>query len=193
MNRNYIHPQHNEISHLLRTGMSDSAVARKLEINRQSVTRVRGILGLPAHPRNTTVGDKLDRFSAEPDADGHVKWTGRRGHSGTPVIRHLGVETSAAAAAFERRTGRPPVGECRADCDQPQCMAPDHLADDIERHTIRLQLRSLAGLPGPWEACSQGHAWEGHGGIWPNLSLYCRTCESARNARRFRKPVRKDY
>lgn len=131
---------------------------------------------------------KLEQRSSAPDAAGHVVWSGRRGHHDRPVIKHLGKTWSAAAVAFEQRTGRAPVGICRAECDVRHCVAPDHVQDDTERRTVRLQLRAVYGWPEPWDVCPQaGHPWGEHGRVEPDLSLYCRACGTGR-ARRTRQP-----
>jgi hypothetical protein len=129
---------------------------------------------------------KLAAHSSQPDAAGHVTWDGRRGHHGRPVIKHQGRDVPAAAVAFEQRTGRQPVGICRADCDVRHCVAPDHVLDDIERRTVRLQLRQVYGWDKPWDVCpSAGHSWDEHGRVEPDLTLYCRACNTER-ARRTR-------
>jgi hypothetical protein len=107
------------------------------------------------------------------------------------LIRHLGREIPAAHVAFERRTGRPPVGTCRADCDVQHCLTPGHVMDDLERRTVRLQLRALSGLTGPWDVCTQGHSWDAHGRVEPDLTLYCRRCNTDR-ANRVREALKEE-
>lgn len=133
---------------------------------------------------------KLVRHSSRPDTAGHVTWSGRRGRHGAPLIRHNGRETPAAAAAFQQRTGRTPVGMSRADCGVQYCIAPDHVQDDLERRHVRLQLRSVYGWMQPWTACRDGHSWEDHGRVEPDLTLYCRACNTNR-ARGRRRAERK--
>jgi hypothetical protein len=127
---------------------------------------------------------KLSEGSGQPDAAGHIVWGGRRERYGRPVIKHDGLVIPAAAAAFQLRTGRLPVGMCRADCDVLHCVAPEHVLDDLERRAVRLQLRDLHGRSKPWDACpSAGHSWAEHGRVEPDLTLYCRACNTARNRR----------
>lgn len=131
---------------------------------------------------------KLAEGSSQPGRAGHVTWDGRRGHQDRPIIKHGGRVIPAAAVAFELRTGRRPVGMCRADCDVRHCVAPDHVLDDIERRQVRLQVRELYGWDKPWDVCpSAGHSWDEHGRVEPDLTLYCRACNTAR-VRRSRKP-----
>lgn len=184
MNSDYRHPKHDAISRLVREGMTNLAVARELSVDRRSVARVRAMLGVPPKTNGTSTEHKLDRFTTEPDMGGHVLWTGRTGPSGTPVIRHLGKELPAAAVAFERRTGQPPVGTCRSECGVKHCVADAHVQDDIERRRVRMQERALYGLdPQPWDKCPEGHSWDAHGRVEPDLTPYCRQCNTDRAAR----------
>lgn len=185
----YRHPKHNAIVRMLtEDDPTNLEVAEALHVARTTVARVRAMLNLPRRTRSTPIGDKLDKYSTEPDKDGHQLWTGRRGTGGAPVIRHCGVERPAAAVAFELRTGRKPVGFSRPDCGTPHCMAPAHILDDVERRDLRLLTRFMMGLGGHWDACPQaGHPWDTEGRVEPDLSLYCRACGSARaKARRER-------
>lgn len=180
----YRHAKHDDMARLIGEDLTDLAIARRLHVDRRAVARVRKILGAPVKTNSTSMYDKLDRFSSEPDAAGHVTWSGRTGASGTPTIRHLGKERPAAAIAFERRTGREPVGTCRADCDVPHCVADAHVMDDLERRNVRQQLRALEGLaPTPWDACPEGHDWDTHGRLEPDLTPYCKGCNTLRAQR----------
>lgn len=177
----YRHPKHDAIVALLRAGCTDLYIAAELHVDRRAAARVRGILGIEPRRNGTTTGDKLDKFSSEPDAEGHVRWSGRTSRSGTPLIRHRGREIPAAAVAFERRTGRAPVGVTRADCDVPHCLAPHHVADDVERRLARMNLRATYGLnPRPWVTCPEGHEWDTAGRIEPDLTPYCQACNTDR-------------
>jgi hypothetical protein len=180
----YRHPKHDAMAALVREGHTDAVVAKRLHVDRRAVARVRGILGVPPKTNTTTKAQKLDRFSTELP-DGHTGWTGRRNRvGGAPVIRHLGREMPAAAVVFEQRTGRTPVGICRADCGVQHCLTPDHVVDDIERRAVRMAERSLYGLPmKPWDECPEGHGWNEHGRIEPDLTPYCKQCNTDRMAR----------
>lgn len=128
---------------------------------------------------------KLAQDSSQPDQAGHVTWTGRRSHhQDRPIIKHQKRVIPVAAVAFELRTGRRPVGMCRADCDVRHCVAPEHVLDDIGRRQVRLQVRELYGWDGPWDVCpSAGHPWDEHGRVEPDLSLYCKACNTVRVVR----------
>jgi hypothetical protein len=184
MNKSYRHPKHDAMARRVREGLTDTAIAAELHVDRRAAARVRSLLGVPPKTNTTSLTTKLDRQSV-PLLEGHTGWTGRRNtEGGAPQIRHLGRQIPAAAVAFELRTGRPPVGICRADCDVPHCLTPEHVMDDIERRTLRGQLRALEGLdPQPWDSCPEGHAWDVHGRIEPDLTPYCKQCNTERAAR----------
>ncbi len=181
----YRHPKHDEIAALVNAGVNDRAVARQLGVHNRAVTRVRDILGVRHHNNSTTKEAKLARFIAAVDADGHTGWTGRKATSGAPVIRHLKVQIPASHVAFELRTGRPPVGLVKAECGRGYCLTPAHISDEIERRNVRGQERMLYGLdPVPWGLCPKElHTWEDSGRFQPDLTPYCKGCNTERAAR----------
>ncbi|QBZ73530.1 HNH endonuclease [Streptomyces phage Mischief19] len=190
MNTKNRHLKHDEIERRLRDGLTDTAIAAELHCDRRAAAAIRALIGLPPMTNATTKGDKLDRYSTEPDADGHVLWTGRRSRNGTPHIRHCGKEIPAAHVAFERRTGRKPVGICRASCADDEgnslyCLAPDHVQDDIERRRDRMTERAMLGLPPqPWQTCDTCDGeWELVGRVEPDLTVYCLHCNTVRAQR----------
>lgn len=180
----YRHPKHDIIVRMVRAGGTNAGIAAEIKVDRRAVARIRELIGMLPCTNTTSPWDKLDRFSSEPDADGHVWWAGRRSRSGTPQIRHLGTEIPAAAVAFERRTLRSAVGTTRAECGVLHCVADAHVQDDLERRHVRMQLRAVYGLePMPWDECPEGHSWDDHGRIEPDLTPYCRQCNTDRAAR----------
>lgn len=180
----YRHPKHDAMVRLLRDDLTDTAIAKQLRVDRRAVARVRGLLGMKPKTNATTLFHKLDQHTTEADAEGHVRWTGRTTRNGTPETRHLGKSVPAAHVAFERRTGRKPVGTCRADCGVKHCVADTHVQDDLERRTVRMQERALYGLePKPWDECPEGHGWDAHGRVEPDLTPYCKQCNTERAAR----------
>jgi hypothetical protein len=132
---------------------------------------------------NETLADLVARHSGPPNAAWHVEWTGRRDSHGRPIVKHADREFPVAALVFQQRTGRKPVGTCRADCDVRHCVSPTHVVDDIERRTYRLQLRKVYGWAAPWDVCQQGHSWEEHGRVEPDLTIYCKQCGTNRSNR----------
>lgn len=186
----YQHPKHDQMVVLLRQDLTDSAISAQLHCDRRAVARVRKLIGLPVKTNATSIQDKLDQHSTEPDADGHQLWTGRRSMSGAPTIRHCGKELPAAAVAFERRTGRKPVGTCRASCADADgnalyCVAPAHVQDDLERRRDRMTERAMIGLAAaPWTDCPKcGADWDTHGRVEPSLDAYCKNCTTIRAQR----------
>lgn len=181
----YRHPKHDEIAALVRQGWTDNAVAIHLKVHKRAVTRVRDIEHVPHRTNSTTREQKLDVFTTPMDADGHTGWTGRRGTSGVPVIRHRKVQMPASHVAFEMRTGRPPVGMVKAECGRDHCLTPAHVSDEIERRNVRGQERALYGLePVPWTTCPKGlHQWDESGRFQPDLSPYCKGCNTLVAAR----------
>lgn len=180
----YRHPKHEQISQLVLAGGRDNAIANQLGVHKRAVTRVRDILGVVHHNNSTTREAKVERFSVA-EADGHTGWTGRLGTSGAPVIRHLKVQIPASHVAFELRTGRPPVGIVLAECGRGHCLTPAHVSDEIERRNVRGQERALYGLdPTPWDTCPKGlHEWAEHGRFQPDLTPYCKGCNTERASR----------
>lgn len=182
------HPKYLGIVQLLREGLSIRNIAATLHVDRRTIRQIRDCEGITQADRRRSLDDKLDLPSVPTGVDGHVKWTGRRDH-GTPTIAHQGHVYSVAALIFTRRTGLKPAGQVRAECDFPQCVAPGHLADDLERRTTRLQMRALFLWDAPWSACPSGHGWEEYGRVEPDLTLYCKGCTSDRDKRLARNRV----
>lgn len=187
MDKNFRHELHDEAVKLIRAGGSDRGVSEELGMNRRSVARVRRIIGAPVITGVVPVDVKLSKHLTEPDAEGHVYWTGRRSTAGIAFLRHRGVETPVSHVTFYKRTGMQPVGMVRPDCGQSKCVAGAHVMDDVERRNLRLLLRSLQDYPAPWAECRKcGADWETSGRVEADLQLYCLVCVTAR-ARRNRK------
>lgn len=176
------HPKYFEILHLLKAGRTDSFIERHLHVGRRAVTKIRQAEGIPPVPKSLTLLQKLEAGLGPADANGHMRWIGVYSHT-TPIVKHNGRERSAAAIAFEIRTGRAAVGQTRSECGEVQCMNPLHVADDLERRRVRLMMREMIGLPGHWQVCRAGHSWEEHGRVEPDLTLYCKACTSDRDPR----------
>ena len=167
---------------LISSGHHNLATSRATGVDRRTVARIRQDMGLPP-VRAVPKLDKLHR-DWRPRPDGHTDWKGRRYTSGAPAVRFLGKDTPASHVAFELRTGRPPVGIVKAECEHPECLTPAHVSDELERRKVRMQERALHGLdPVPWAVCpKRKHAWEEHGRIEPSLKPYCKGCNTERAA-----------
>lgn len=181
----YRHHRHDDIVRLIQDGLSNKAVALELRVDRRAVVRIRAELGIQCpHPNATSRDAKVDRYAVTLDT-GCVAWTGRLSTSGAPTIRHNGRELPAAHVAFERLYGRPPVGAVKVVCDLPRCLNPRHMGDELTRRSERMMERAVVGMPmRPWDVCPKGlHSWESDGRIEPNLTPYCKSCNTLRAAR----------
>lgn len=172
-----------QVRDLILKGEHNSAISRAAGVDRRVVSRIRLDMGLPSRRPPIPKVDKLRR-DWRPAEDGHTGWEGRRYSSGPPAVRYMGRDTPASHVAFELRTGRPPVGIVKAECGQDECLTPAHLSDEIERRKVRMQERALYGLdPAPWARCPKGkHTWDESGRLEPDLTPYCKSCNTERAA-----------
>ncbi|MFG2617762.1 hypothetical protein ACGFXC_09035 [Streptomyces sp. NPDC048507] len=139
---------HAEMETLLRQGLANHVIARRLHTSPAKVQAARVALGLP----NLALGPKgaaslEDLFSArtEPVAGGHLRWTGTVTRDGANKLRWRGGNYSAHAVAFRIRTGRDPVGRARTSCEMPRCVAPAHVSDQTERIRDNAIFNALIG------------------------------------------------
>lgn len=177
------HPKEAEIRALLAT-CSSAEIARRLHADASAVRRIRreaGITYVP--PRFATPEEKWESL-VRPVDGGHLEWLGERGGRGgrgqSPVMRFRGKCVSPAGIAFTKRTGRPPVGMVRAECDYPECIAPACVEDEPGRTQYRAQLRAIHGLPAPPPICANGHDQAVEGRYEKSGSPYCRACKADR-------------
>lgn len=164
-------------------GFTDKAVAQLTDVDRRTVGRIRRAMGMPPTSRATTKEFKLKR-DWRPHPSGHTLWVGRRYTSGGAAIRQNKQDIPASHVAFELRTGRTPVGIVKVECGEGECLTPEHLSDEIERRKVRMQERALYGLdPAPWDICPKGkHTWDESGRVEPDLTPYCKSCNTERAA-----------
>ncbi|QTU64253.1 hypothetical protein [Streptomyces scabiei] len=121
-----------DIEKLLRAGMPQLQIARRLHVATVRVQRTREALGLPApdhgaRARYSTLAEAFGDNTA-PDGDGHLKWTGPQA-PGSPTVCFLRRRLKATRVSFELHHGRPPVGTARPACGMTGCLAGAHLAD----------------------------------------------------------------
>ncbi|MEU0627697.1 hypothetical protein [Streptomyces sp. NPDC005989] len=113
--------------------VSDLAVVRQLGCGYQRVAAIRKQFGLPAYTRGrrASYGSLEEAFTAqtEPVEGGHMRWTGTREKSGTPVLRWRTLLQTAYRVAFLMQYGRDPVGKVFRTCGIPTCVAGLHQAD----------------------------------------------------------------
>jgi hypothetical protein len=173
------HPKRDQVRALLATH-SNTQIADQLHMDKRTVGALRQEAGIPYVPAPRGYATAEEKWAARvvPVDGGHLEWTGeRRTSSATPVMRYRDVAMSPAAIAFRKRTGREPVGQVRAECDHPQCVAPEHVEDEPGRQALRLQLRHLQGLPDPDPLCPHGHDQAEHGRFQRDGRPYCVECK----------------
>lgn len=170
-----------QITALLREGMSNTAVARQLRCDRHRVGDIRRELDLPTVPQQRLSLDEKWRANTREVDGGHLEWIGEHGRStGTPVMRYREKTYTAARLAFRMRTGREPEGYAFAECDRQHCVAPAHVEDEPGRQAAREQLRYLMGGQQRAEQCRQGHDQAEHGKYESTGTAYCAKCSNDR-------------
>ncbi|WP_330349243.1 hypothetical protein [Streptomyces sp. NBC_00582] len=121
-----------DIAELLRAGVPQVQIARRLHVGPVTVQRTREALGLPSPGRGHRPAPSFeDAFRKNTEAldDGHVRWTGYRDKDGTPRVFHRRRPMAAPRAAFLLHYGREPVGKPLPTCRLKGCIAGEHLAD----------------------------------------------------------------
>jgi hypothetical protein len=170
-----------DVAELLRAGLTNIEVARRLGCDRHAVGDARRALGIPPVPRQPLSLEEKWRACTEPVEGGHLRWTGpRQKRSGSPVMRYREKPVSPAAVAFRIRTGRDPVGYCFAECGYPHCVAPEHVDDAATRDRDRGTLRLLIGRPERPTTCAHGHDQAVHGRFERDGRAYCGACKHPR-------------
>ncbi|MGW8679579.1 hypothetical protein ACWGNN_00670 [Streptomyces sp. NPDC055817] len=127
------------ITELLHAGYSDKAIERQLHVSRRRARDLRAELGLPQHkPGPTPSGSPAEVFwrRAQPTADGHLLWPAYSTERGA-WIRHGGQRHSVHRVAFGLANNREPVGHVETGCDQPGCVHPSHVEDQVMRDQYR--------------------------------------------------------
>ena len=140
-----------DVAELLRAGLSDDAVAKRLHCCRKTVAATRAALRLPKTPPGSQQRSLADLIAArtEPVEGGHLRWIGTVKASGTAVLNYQGQgPRSAHRLVFINRYGREPVGKVRTGCDYPGCVHPDHVEDQPMRERNRKAFAAIfGGLP----------------------------------------------
>lgn len=106
-------------------------VARRLRCGRGRVARVRAREGMDTYRRGRRPAaaswEEAFNIRAVPVDGGHLRWPGRA--DGGPLV-NLGAERrSAYRVSFTAHHGREPHGPVLPTCDNPRCVAGEHLAD----------------------------------------------------------------
>lgn len=191
-----VNAPNSEIIAMIRDGHSNLRIARELHVDKTRVARLRRKLDIPNVVLQPLTLEQKWATRTRPVDGGHLEWIGERAKAtGTPVMRYKEASYSPAAIAFEIKHGRKPRGYVRADCDFKQCVAPDHVNDEVGRHQARLKVRAERGLGDLAERCTRGHDQAEHGRLEPDGTAYCQMCkvldkraQRAGSAPRQRKP-----
>lgn len=137
-----------DVADLLRAGLSDRTVARRLHTCAKDVAAARSALGLPKAKSGYAPAESLEaafRARTKPTDDGHLTWTGHINNTGVPCFRYGGRMHTAYRAAFTIRHGRDPIGKAMTWCDMPGCVAPDHIDDRAARDRDQATYNAIFG------------------------------------------------
>ncbi|CAL9530517.1 hypothetical protein [Streptomyces sp. enrichment culture] len=176
---------------LFAAGGTNRAAHRQLGISVDTAARYRARLGYGPAPQPTpatrdtrTLAEKWATFT-RPTAGGHMEWTGRRRPTcGTMEFTHHGRQYAARRVAFEIRTGRAPEGVVTAECDYPECVAPQCVEDEPGRTRLRAALAAVRGTESPLTECTRGHDAATHRRYDRNGTPYCGACRALTDARK---------
>lgn len=132
-----------EVTTLLRAGLSDKQIARQLHTNPKRIARQRTELGLPAFENRRVSFEERWAANTEPVDGGHIRWTGRLRDGSTPAVLHEGRDASPRRIVFERLHGRPAVGRVLPGCGFGPCVQPAHLEDQPMRERLDAQYDAI--------------------------------------------------
>lgn len=167
-----------QIVRLIRTGATNTAIARDLHCDRHRVRDIRRSLGIPSTPAPLPTLDEKWAARTRPVDGGHLEWTGERQRaSGTPVLRYREESYSPTAIAFRLRHGHDAQGYVIAGCGMQHCVAPAHVDDQAARVHTREQLRYLKGGGRRAAVCRHGHNQVIHGLYETDGRAYCGECK----------------
>ncbi|MFJ5156352.1 Trp family transcriptional regulator [Streptomyces sp. NPDC088353] len=125
--------RHPRVAQMLREGKTYREITETCGISGFTVNRIRKILGIPSNKRRgrRTVAETLALYT-QPHGDGHARWTGPT-QDGRPVLCAEGRVRTGRREAFRAHHGRAPDGQVLNSCDEPGCIAGDHLTDKTIR------------------------------------------------------------
>ncbi|WBP92206.1 hypothetical protein [Kitasatospora cathayae] len=168
---------------LLRAGLSNSAIARQLRMDKHDVAKLRAEMGLANVPAQPLTVEQKWRQRVRELPGGHLEWTGERQRtSGTPVMRHSGQCYTAARIAYRIQHGSDPAGHAAPGCGLTHCVAPGHIDDTARRQRDRAALRIVLGSPQRPSRCRHGHDQAEHGRFGPDGVAYCAACKTDRRS-----------
>jgi hypothetical protein len=137
-----------EIVALLRQGLSDKQIGKRLRTNPKRAAQLRAELNLPATAVVALTFAERWAANTEPVGGGHLRWTGRFRDGDTPAVTDGGRTVHVRRAAFERLHGRPPVGLVLPGCGRGDCVRPEHLEDRPMRDQLAAQYHAIFGTTG---------------------------------------------
>lgn len=129
-----IEARHPQVAAMLRAGASYRQITAATGTTAPTIAKVRRALQIPVPPaRNPhrTIPEALAHHT-QPHGDGHAHWNGPHSR-GQPQLWAEGQVFSARREIYRLHNGRTPQGPVRTTCEQPGCISPEHLADDIDR------------------------------------------------------------
>lgn len=134
-----------QIKALLREGLNDRQIGRRLRTSPKRVAAIRAELDLPVFQVKPQTFDERWDANTEPVDGGHIQWTGRLRAGSNPTVRHEGRYISPRRTVFERLHGRPAVGRVLPGCGYGPCVRPDHLEDQPMRDQLAKQYAAIFG------------------------------------------------
>lgn len=139
-----------DVAELLRAGATYAEIRQQLGIgSNTTISEVRKALHLPVPHRTRptrTLQETYDLY-AKPYGDGHARWEGPWAGR-MPQICHpgkTGRKESALRVAFRLEYGREPVGQVKATCGEPQCVARRHIEDRPMRARTQATYAAIFG------------------------------------------------
>lgn len=134
-----------EITALLRSGLSDKQIGKRLHTNPRRVADIRVELDIPVVAPTPLTFDERWAANTEPVDGGHVRWTGRLRTNSAPAVTDGGRSRSVRRVVFERLHGRAPVGPVLPGCGWGPCVRPEHLEDRIIRDRTNTTFEAIFG------------------------------------------------
>lgn len=130
--------------------LSDVALALEYGVEERFVARVRREGGHARYThRHVTLRERAEAKVREHSVlvdGGHCEWDGPRSKDGVPLVSVRGLTTTVARVAFQTATGRTPVGNVKALCPVPHCVAPRCQTDRPMREGLRAPLPGEAAV-----------------------------------------------
>lgn len=139
-----------DVKELLEQGLTNGAIARETGAAWRTVEKHRQALGIARTGQGRRAvppapAAEAWREHTETADGGHLLWTGPTLPDGTPRYIGAGRAYSVRVLAFQDRTGQVPHGPVLPDCDQPDCVEPRHLEDQLGRDRLA-QLSAALGI-----------------------------------------------